>query len=120
CSLIAIGFAAVALAQIVLTPEQKRLNLESFEFIWSAVHDQHWDPNFGSVDWNAAHDELRPKIEHADTMTEARAIMRNLIGRLGKSHFELIPSDAYGDLETTQGGDGTARLDVRVLDGAAT
>ena len=120
CSLIAIGCAAAALAQTALTPEQKRLNLESFEFIWSAVRDQHWDKNFGGVDWNAARDELRPKIERASTMTGARAIMREMIGRLGKSHFELIPSDAYGDLETTQAGDGTAGLDIRVLDGRAT
>jgi hypothetical protein len=54
CSFIAIGCAAIALAQTALTPQQKRLNLESFDFIWSAVRDQHWDPNFGGVDWNAA------------------------------------------------------------------
>ncbi len=32
-----------------LTTQQKRLNGESFEMIWSTIHDQYWDPQFVGV-----------------------------------------------------------------------
>ncbi len=70
-----------------LTAEQKRLNIESFEFIWSTIRDQYWDPSFGGVNWIGVHDELRPELERAVTMQQAREVMRQMMGRLGKSHF---------------------------------
>ena len=100
---------------------QKRLNIESFEFIWSTIRDQYWDPSFGGMDWNTVHDQLRPEIERATTTSQARAIMRQMIGRLGKSHFAIIPGDVYSDVDVGHAGGGTATagLDVRVLAGLA-
>jgi carboxyl-terminal processing protease len=47
--------------------------------------------------------------------------MRQMINRLGKSHFGIIPADVYGDLDEHDeaAGTATAGLDVRVLDGKA-
>src|SRR6266481_2712636 len=101
-----------------LTAEQKRLNIKSFELIWTTIRDQYWDPGFGGVNWSAVHDELRPQIEHAATMKQAREVMRQMMGRLGKSHFAIIPADVYDDVDAGSGegrGSGTAGLDVRVL-----
>jgi len=100
---------------------QKRLNIESFEFIWSTIRDQSWDPGFDTVRWTAVREELRPKMERASTMPQARAIMLEMLDRLGKSHFAIIPADVYGDLDNPgeTGGSATAGLDVRVLDGHA-
>jgi carboxyl-terminal processing protease len=113
--------AALVAAQPVLTPEQKRLNLESFEFIWSTIHDQYWDPSFGGVNWAAVRDEFRPRIERAATMPEARTLMGQMLGRLGKSHFAIIPADVYGDLDNPEeaGGTQTTGFDVRVIEGHA-
>jgi carboxyl-terminal processing protease len=107
-----------------LTSDQRRLNIESFEFIWTTVRDQYWDPGFGGLDWTALHDELRPRIERATTMPEARQVMRQMIRRLGKSHFGIIPSEVYGDLDLGDerdegGGTATAGIDARVLEGRA-
>jgi carboxyl-terminal processing protease len=115
---IALACAALAGAQPALTPEQKRLNLESFEFIWSTIHDQYWDPTFGGVNWTAVHDEFRPLIERAATMPESRSLMVQMLRRLGKSHFAIIPADVYGDLDSPDeaGGTETAGIDVRVLE----
>ena len=101
-----------------LTTEQKRLNIESFELIWSTIRDQYWDPGFGGVNWTAVHDELRPKIDNAATMRQAREVMAQMMGRLGKSHFAIIPADVYDDVDAGTGegrGSGTAGLDVRVI-----
>jgi carboxyl-terminal processing protease len=104
-----------------LTAEQKRLNVDSFEFIWSTIRDQYWDPTFAGLNWQSVHDELRPAIERAATMGQARQVMRQMIERLGKSHFGIIPADLYGDFDEREdaAGSATAGLDVRVLEGKA-
>jgi len=118
---IALACATLADGQPTLTAEQKRLNLESFEFTWSTIRDQYWDPTFGGVNWSSVHDEFRPRIERAATMPETRHLMSQMLGRLGKSHFAIIPADVYGDLDSHEdaGGSGTTGIDVRVLEGHA-
>jgi carboxyl-terminal processing protease len=118
---ITLACATLAGAQPALTAEQKRLNLESFDFIWSTIRDQYWDPTFGGVNWTAVRDEFRPRIERATTMPETRSLMGQMLGRLGKSHFAIIPPDVYGDLDSPDeaGGAETAGIDVRVLEGHA-
>jgi len=98
-----------------------QLNIDSFEFIWTTIRDQYWDPAFGGLNWQAVHDELRPRIEHASTTQEARRVMSDMIGRLGKSHFGIIAADVYGDLDEREAavGPATTGIDVRVLDGKA-
>jgi carboxyl-terminal processing protease len=98
---------ATANAQPPLTAQQKRLNIESFEFIWSTIRDQSWDPGFDSVRWTAVREELRPEMDRASTMAQARAVMREMLDRLGKSHFAIIPADVYGDLDNPGGADGS-------------
>src|SRR4051812_48199750 len=88
----ALLFCGVLSAQ-ELTPEQKQLNTESFEHIWKTVRDTHWDPAIGGLDWKGVHDELRPSIEKAGTMAQARKVMSDMLSRLKESHFGLIPVD---------------------------
>lgn len=116
--LIALEMAAPAQ---MLSRGERKLNLESFEFIWSTIRDQYWDPAFGGLDWKSVHEELRPQMERSSTMAEARSVMRRMLGRLGKSHFAIIPADAYGDLDEREeaGGPATSGIDVRVLEGEA-
>src|SRR5258707_1009969 len=78
-----------------LTPSQKQLNIESFEHVWKKVRDTHWDPKLGGVDWQAVHHELRPAVEKAETMADARKAISDMLGRLHQTHFGLIPVDAY-------------------------
>jgi carboxyl-terminal processing protease len=77
------------------------------------------------LDWQAVHDELRPKIEKAATMAEARAAMTDMLARLKQTHFGIVPLEAYRELGTTGGddkpgqGEGDPGIDVRVIDGHA-
>jgi carboxyl-terminal processing protease len=103
-----------------LTPVQKQLNIESFERVWKTVHETHWDPKFGGVDWQAVHDELRPAVERAQTMSEARQAMSDMLGRLHQSHFAIIPVDVYENVDDKSGGgEGRTGIDVRVVNGQA-
>jgi carboxyl-terminal processing protease len=103
-----------------LTPGQKQLNIESFERVWKMVHETHWDPKFGGVDWQAVHQEFRPAIERAQTMSQARQAMSDMLGRLHQSHFVIIPADVYQNVDVRSGGgEGRTGIDVRVVNGQA-
>ena len=82
-----------------LTEAQRQLNVDSLEYIYKTVGDNHYDPEMGGVDWPAVHDELRPRIEQAETMSAARGILNDMIGRLNLSHFAVIPASAYADID---------------------
>jgi carboxyl-terminal processing protease len=109
-----------------LTPQQRQRNLEAFEIVWRTIRDKHWDPKLGGLDWQAVHDELRPQMEKAATAEEGRAILGQMIARLGQSHFEIIPAEAYqvqGEEQKTTAGQGprsgTLGFTIRIVDGQA-
>jgi carboxyl-terminal processing protease len=104
-----------------LTPDERRLDVESFDYVWSTVRDRHFDPTLGGLDWNAVRAELRPRVERATTRDDARDVLVDLVGRFKQSHFQILPADLYepaaaGSPETV---DGTTGIDARVIDGAA-
>ncbi len=115
----------------LLTLRERELNVESFDYVWKTIADHHWDPNLGGVDWEAAKEELRPRVAEAETMPQARAVMDDLIGRLGQSHFAIIPAGVYKEMDAaTENGPahdadektekrGRAGIEVRVVDGQA-
>jgi carboxyl-terminal processing protease len=93
--------------------------MESFEFVWTTVRDKHWDPQLGGLNWQAVHDELRPRMEKAESMAEARDVLAQMISRLGQSHFAIIPGIVYHDIGGSQdeGGPGVTGIDARVIGG---
>jgi carboxyl-terminal processing protease len=110
------------------TDAERELDLASFDYVWRTIRDTHWDPELGGVDWQAASDELRPEVERATTHGEVVAVLEDLIGRLGQSHFGILPTEVYEDLEKPEGGagddsagwgNGVTGLEVRVIDGRA-
>jgi carboxyl-terminal processing protease len=120
CATLRLGHQAHAAPR--LTPEQRQLNVDSFEHIWRTIRDKHWDPTLGGLDWPAIREELLPRVAAAETMPAARAVMEDLIGRLGQSHFQVIPADYYRDLdlpETEVAARGDTGIEVRVVAGEA-
>jgi carboxyl-terminal processing protease len=70
--------------------------VETFDAAWTIVRDSHFDPRMNGVDWNAVQSELRPRAARASTSAELRSVIREMLGRLGQSHFALIPSTSDG------------------------
>jgi carboxyl-terminal processing protease len=104
------------------TPEQKQLNIASFEKIWTTIRDTHWEKKPGGLDWQAIHQEYLPRIERAESMEGARQVMRDMLARLKQTHFAIIPGSVYEETDADggqAGGDGSPGIDVRVLDGHA-
>lgn len=105
-----------------LDEAQRELNVQSFEYAWTTIRDKHWDPELNGVDWQSVHDEILPRVAGAATMREARAAMQDMISRLGQSHFDIFPPEAYEVASEATGGRkgrGDAGLDARVIDGRA-
>ena len=102
-----------------LSDKKRAKNIDSFEVIWKTIRDKHFDPKLGGLNWQAIHDELRPKVERATSMKEARAAMSDAIDRLGQTHFGIIPGEEYEDIENVKSGPGEVGLDLRIVDGRA-
>ncbi len=110
------------------------LRITTFEMAWRLIRDTHFDPEYNGVDWDALHEELMPKVEVAGSNEEVRAIINEMVGRLGQSHFGIIEQSAAemidADSVRAEGkdrapaedepeiseGPGEVGLDVRVLE----
>jgi carboxyl-terminal processing protease len=98
-----------------LTSEQRELSLQSFEYVWTVIRDKHWETKPGGTDWQAVHEEFKPKIEAAGSMEAVRAVMSQMLDRLHQTHFGIVPADLYSNLDASRGGDLTTGIDVRVV-----
>lgn len=106
--------AAPQAAAAELTPAEA---LAAFDRAWQTVHDTHFDTSFNGVDWQAVKTELRPRAEGAKTRAELRAVLDEMLGRLGQSHFAVIPSDALPEAAGAHDQSGGLGFDVRLRDG---
>lgn len=110
-----------------LTPEQRDLNVRSFDQVWTTTRDSNFDPTMGGVDWEAAKTELRPKVQAATTMDGARKTMTDLLERLHQSHFGIIPGESYGEMagdkpaaeNESTGETGDTGIQLRAVNGEA-
>lgn len=109
-----------------MSPEQHALMVQSFDEMWTIVRDRHFDPKLNGVDWEAVKAEIRPKVEAATTHDQAVALMNEALGRLGQSHFGIIPTDAYegvvggsGERNPSKKSEGEVGIDVRAINGEA-
>jgi carboxyl-terminal processing protease len=105
-------------------PLEPALALATFDSAWSRIHNTYYDTTFKGMSWPAVRDELRPRAGQASTPDELRAVLTEMLERLGDSHFAIIPAasaDAL-DPDAVRSGaaatPGTAGIELRVVDGA--
>src|SRR5512133_665382 len=115
--LILLAAAAFAFGQARYQDAQHQLDLDSFEKVWTTVRDKHWQTKPGGLDWQAIHGEYRPRVEKSTSPTEARAVIQEMLARLGQSHFAIIPAAIYSVVDDEEGGPGVTGIDLRILDG---
>jgi carboxyl-terminal processing protease len=75
------------------------VNAETFDTVWAIVRDTHWDPALGGVDWEAVRAELRPRAQAAATPDALRAVLAEMLARLGQSHFAILPGEVLAEAE---------------------
>jgi carboxyl-terminal processing protease len=87
-----LGAAAIAGAIVAFPEAQAFKGSETFDAAWTIIRDSHFDPAMNGVDWPAVKAELGPRAARAQSDAELRDVIRDMLGRLGLSHFALIPS----------------------------
>ena len=85
------------------TAVQENIHLETFDEAWRIIAETHWDPEFMGVDWEAVRQELRPRAAEAASVVDLRGVIREMLSRLGQSHFALWPGDAVGNIRASDG-----------------
>ena len=98
-----------------MSPSERQRQLDSFDHVWQAIHDKHWETKPSGLDWDQVRAELRPKAEKATTTAEVRDTIRDMLKRLKQSHFHLISAEAMGALNDTFYGDGDPGFEAQVI-----
>ena len=102
-----------------MAQKEQAAQLASFELVWATVRDHNPDAKLNGLDWQAIHDSFKPRIQHAKSATEVRGILREMIGKLGLSHYAIIPGDLYASTAATPGADSGPGIETVILDGKA-
>ena len=69
------------------------LGLETFDAVWKIINETHFDPQFGGVNWEQVRNELRPKVEAAQSMETVRKVIMEMLSRLKESHMFLMQQE---------------------------
>lgn len=109
-------------------PMGRELALATFDSAWSRINSSYYDPDFRGLDWAGIRDELRPAAAEVETRGELRAVLRDMLSRLGESHFAILPEESVDQIdvgdtddgEEADGGPGDAGLELRWVDGEMT
>lgn len=107
CAVLSAG-GGVATAQ-----DWRSTALASFDDAWQTINDSFYDPSFGGVDWAGVKKELRPRVASAASIDDARDVIRDMLARLGKSHFQLLAPSRTN----TVSGPATVAADIRIVNG---
>jgi carboxyl-terminal processing protease len=70
---------------------------ETFEQVWRTIRDKHFDPTLGGLDWNKIHEKYEPRLATIKSDDELYAMLQQMIGELGQTHFNIIPPTALVD-----------------------
>jgi len=92
---------------------------ESFDIVWRTVKDKHFDPTLGGLDWSKVREQYAPRAAAAKTDTEFYDVLRQMLGELHQSHFNIIPPEAIVDDDSPEPKGGGIGIDLRLIEGHA-
>lgn len=90
--------------------------VDTFDYVWQRVGNSFPDADMNGVDWQAVRDELRPQAEAAADPDALRPILKDMLSRVGVSHFAIVPGRIYRPRGTGPRGD--LGFDAGLVDGA--
>jgi carboxyl-terminal processing protease len=88
--------ASAVTAHPALAPSASAL--AEFDSAWNILRINFVAENNSHVDWDALRAELRPRAEAARSVGEVRVLIREMLERVGQSHFALLPAPVASDL----------------------
>ncbi len=92
---------------------ETELYLETFQVVWETIRDTYYDESFNGLDWDQVYEAHYPAVEAADDMETLRMILRTMLGKLGQSHFSILPGGNSSVLPRGETlGSGTLGLEI--------
>jgi carboxyl-terminal processing protease len=73
--------------------------LADFDSAWSRIATTYYDSTFRGLDWPGVRAELRPRAARARTRAELRSVIREMLDRIGDSHFGLFAREVVDLLD---------------------
>ncbi len=97
-------------------PQAAAAYVESFEFVWATINEEFYDPDFGGMDWVAAHDRYLPQVTAADSDETFLAVVNDMLFELAVSHLFVLPPDE-SFIDPVLATEGELGIHVRLVDG---
>jgi carboxyl-terminal processing protease len=94
--------------------------LSTFDAAWTAIRDTYVDESRSDADWEALRAEFRPRAARATSSEQVRDVLRELLARIGHSHFDLLSSNVRARLDKAAANPsevGTIGADLTPIDG---
>jgi carboxyl-terminal processing protease len=92
----------------------------TFDEAWRAIRETYVDESISESDWDALRGEFRPRAATAASPDDVRDVLRGLLARIGRSHFELVPSVVHERMSArTAGAPGSTGFEVTPIAGDA-
>jgi carboxyl-terminal processing protease len=99
------------------TDLSRDLRRRSFEIVWTTVHEKHFDPSFGGVDWVGVKEKYEPRLASVNSDKEFYNLLQQMLGELRQSHFAIFPPEAVVDEDSNESSAGSVGLGVRLIAG---
>ncbi|MDH4219850.1 MAG: S41 family peptidase, partial [Candidatus Aminicenantes bacterium] len=112
----------MALAVLVeLTPcmSENKEYLNTFEIVWKKVNETYFDPTFGGLNWKDVYDRYQPQIAAAEKNEEFYKLINKMLWELKVSHAYLVPPRSFALYEPLVFAEGSAGIDIRLINGEA-
>jgi carboxyl-terminal processing protease len=89
----------------------------TFDAAWQAIHDTFVDEGRTEADWAVLRDEFRPRAASAGSPEALRGVLREMLARLGRSHFDILPSGASAVVAADGDVTGDLGVEITPIDG---
>jgi len=84
-----------------LTSERQR-RLDAFYLAWGTIKNNYFDQTFSGLDWDKIRKEFEPRVLQAATDAQLHDLLQEMINRLDRSHFAVIPPEVYEAIENAK------------------
>ncbi|MDQ3711585.1 MAG: hypothetical protein M3388_05140 [Acidobacteriota bacterium] len=84
-----------------LIPEQQR-RLDTFNFVWQTIKSNYFDQTFSGLNWDKIKKEFEPRVLKTANDSQLHDILQEMITRLDRSHFAVIPPEVYQAIERAE------------------
>ena len=96
--------------------------VESFDAVWGTIAAKHWNPKQlealpGGGSWESLRAGYRKRVEAAQGQAEVRTILREMIGKIGKSHYAIAGFEVKSSKALRSGGRTSPGFRVALVEG---